>query len=257
MRNILIVFVFATLMNPLIAGKGYVMEFFLKGQSAGQSVNGSIRSWAEQSGHSRTHIETRLGSDGITLMKMTTIVRADQPGKIYLINEAEKSYSLMDKGNSLNRADTSYRIEILGREKVSGYNCLHIRVFTGDRPERELWTTKEIKAPAALLSTGVTNQYFSNTFLLNALKAEGAEGFPVRIQLKEEGSATTIELQSLKEKTFSEQDFTVPADYTMQANPLEQLLKQMNLPSAEEIAKMSPEERASWMRRMQEQYKAR
>lgn len=257
MRKLLVVFVFAVLMNPLIAAEGYFMEFVVKGQSAGRLVNGSIRNWAEFSGHSRSVIETRLGSDPNPIMKMNMLFRADQPEKIYLVNEAEKSYSLMDKGNSLIGADTSYRIEILGRDKVNGYNCLHIRIFIGDKPDRELWTTKEIKAPAALLSTEVSNQYFSNTFLLNALKAEGAEGFPVRIQRKEEGIATSIELVKLKAVKFSEKDFNIPEDYAMKVNPLEQLLKQINLPSADEMAKMSPEEKAAWMRRMQEQFKAR
>ena len=84
-------------------------------------------------------------------IKMVIISPSDTPNLVYLVNTAQKSWSVintdaMKKDVAATEKTDSYnnaKIENLGREQVNGYNCSHVRVTHGESV-MEMWVSKEI-----------------------------------------------------------------------------------------------------------------
>ncbi|HWR01304.1 MAG TPA: DUF4412 domain-containing protein [Chlorobaculum sp.] len=166
--------------------------------------------------------ETKTSVDGKSgSMAMTIISPSETPDKVYIVNEANGSSMEMDiskvrkegTGNPFKNA----KIENLGKEKVNGYNCDHIRISEPGRDTViEMWVTKDILDyfTYARMQGGRDK---SMSELAEKLKAEGLDGFPVKTLLKPSGVVT--ELTKVERTSLDDKLFTAPANATKMEIP--------------------------------------
>ena len=162
---------------------------------------------------SSSHMEN-MPSD----VQMVIISPSETPNLVYLVNTAQKSYSVIDtdvmkkevagveKSDGYNNA----KIENLGKEQVNGYNCTHVRITHGESV-MEMWVSKEILdyfTYARMQSTNDKNM----PELAKRMKAEGLDGFPVKIWHKQ--ANITTELTKVDKHGLEASLFKVPEGYT-------------------------------------------
>ncbi|HVO50822.1 MAG TPA: DUF4412 domain-containing protein [Thermoanaerobaculia bacterium] len=159
-------------------------------------------------------------------MKMTTLVKSATPGLVYLINDAQKSYTEIDTKKTRERlektrgksADT-WTVKRLGRETVNGYSCEHVLVTRSDdaKTEMEWWTSKDIAGLSYESMRGLMRRGAdSDEGILKALKDAGADGFAVKMITREKGNPNpvmTMELTKIEKKSVPAALFEIPAGY--------------------------------------------
>ncbi len=192
---------------------------------------------------SKTNMPGRTGT-----VSMTVLSLKDRPDKVYMINEAAGTCLEMDVSNvQQESADDPFldaKIEKLGRERVNGYNCNHVRISWPDRDNVvELWVSKDILDYFAYAKMQGSKDR-SDAQLAKKLKAAGLDGFPVKTVLSPEGVVTEL---VKAERTKPESSlFEVPANCT-----------KMVMPSIPDMPEgMSPEkmkEMEEWGRKMMQQ----
>ena len=151
-------------------------------------------------------------------IQMVIISPSETPNLVYLINTSQKSYSVIDtdamkkeiagaeKSDSYNNA----KIENLGKEQVNGYNCTHVRITHGESV-MEMWVSKEILdyfTYARMQSANDKNM----PLLAKRMKAEGLDGFPVKIWHKQANIIT--QLTKVEKHGLEASLFKVPAGFT-------------------------------------------
>ncbi len=151
-------------------------------------------------------------------IQMVTVSPSETPNLIYLINPAHKSYSVIDTNEmrkemaGVEKSDgyNNAKIENLGKETVNGYNCSHVRITHGESV-MEMWVSKEILdyfTYARMQSANDKNM----PELARRMKAEGLDGFPVKIWHKQANIIT--ELTKVEKHGLEASLFKVPEGYT-------------------------------------------
>lgn len=167
-------------------------------------------------------------------VKMATLMKFSNPDIMYMINDAQKAYTEMDLKKIReqtskmpgSRGKDTWNVKKLGRETVNGYSCEHVLLTHGDEPksEQEWWTSKDIaglsyESMRGLLRRG--NQ--SDEGMMKALRDANADGFVVKMVVREKGNPTpisTMELTKAERKSLPASLFEIPAGYTKQEGML-------------------------------------
>jgi len=196
-------------------------------------------------GKAGSRSDVTMGIKGMT-MTQSTLVKASEPGKVYRINDAAKSYTVVNMKTDRAAAakmNEEYTVEKLGVEKVGGYDCAHVRV-TGSRGQKaELWTTKDIG------SFGTASRLMGERSGVEpgfekSLRDADADGFPVKsIHFGPRGENITMELVSVSKKAPPAARFEIPAGYAERSDAM--MPAGMNMPpeAAKAMEDMSPEQR--------------
>jgi hypothetical protein len=161
-----------------------------------------------------------MGALGMEL-KMATLVRARQPNRAYQINDAERTYTVIDSKASRAKAarahQETYTVEKLGWERVLGYECVHVRITGSSGQQAEFWTTKEIGDYASFSRT-LGGQSGIQADFDDSLHDAGADGFPVKsIHRGAKGEEVMIELTGVRQQAPPPSTFKVPAGYARKA----------------------------------------
>lgn len=143
----------------------------------------------------RSESKTSMGEQG-PAVSMTVLSLADRPDTIYMINESSGSCMEMDLSKVKQQApEDPYldaKIENLGKERVNGFDCNHVRISW---PEKEnsidLWVSKEILDYFAYARMQGSKDR-GNEQLAEKLKAAGLDGFPVKTVISPEGVVTEL-----------------------------------------------------------------
>ncbi len=197
-----------------------------------------------------------------TAMKMVMISPAGTPNLIYLINDATKSYTVIDtdelqKDMEKSKLMDSYndaKIENLGKENVNGYDCTHVRITTG-QTVMDMWVSKDIIDYATYAKMQSAREK-NMPALARRLKDAGLDGFPVRTRMASSSSpavggeerAVVTELVKVEKQGLDASLFRVPDGYVKAEVP-----SMMNYGA-------SPKKRAemeAMMKKLQEQMKNR
>ncbi len=138
----------------------------------------------------------------------------------------------------------------MGEETVNGYKCIHALITEGTETS-EAWNTKDISEFAKYPEAYKTNKRISSAKRDQALKTAGCDRLPVKSVHKgntREGDMTMV-LLKIEKKTFSKNDFDLPAGYTKTSSGG----AVSGMKSQQEIMNMSPEERAKYMEELKKQ----
>jgi hypothetical protein len=210
----------ALLALPLAAEAQW--EGALEMKISGKDVTGSSKALIGKAG-ARMQMEmtnAQLKEAGQGSMKMTVLSRTVEPDTSYLINDAQKSYALIDLKAIQEMATKSERekkwtVKRLGADKVAGYACERALVNQeGSETDNEVCVSKEIMGSAGLFNAGRRDA--SEQGLEKALKANGLEGMPIRMIVREKGKAEatmTWELVKAEKRPLPASTFEVPAGY--------------------------------------------
>lgn len=241
------------------AAGGFYIEYKMALVDGKEGVSGVVKVY---NGGTASRSELNMNVPGIPGggMNMVSIHKESEPAKIYMINDASKTYSVMDVSKFKNAVPNSakteheYEVTIVGSETVNGYKSTHVKIKIDGRDAQELWTSKEIASfeKYAQLSS---SKYAIDNSLWAALKAKGAEGFPIRMQMQERGGKMQMDLIKAEKRDIAASLVSVPADYK-QINVVDGIMKQMGMPTKDDMLRMTPEQREQMMREMEQKYKS-
>lgn len=193
-----------------LGAQGYYLEFKVSNTSQeANAVTGSMKLYA-QNGNSRSSINMTSAALPGGDITMTTLSLKSAPDTVFMLDEKAKTYTALSsvtKDEWKERALADYKVEVLGKEKVNGYNTTHVRVLINDRLHEELWTTKDIEGYADF--SKIKSKYTGQDNLYKALTAKGAEGMPVRIRVNESYSRMQMDLVKAEKRTNPSSLFTL------------------------------------------------
>ncbi|MBK6403722.1 MAG: DUF4412 domain-containing protein [Holophagales bacterium] len=150
-------------------------------------------------------------------MKMVVLSRTAEPDISYMINDAQKSYARIDvkeMQKSLPKAeqDKKWTVKRLGPDSVAGFACQKALVTQeGETSENEVCISKDILGPASMFNSG--RRGAGGQGLEVALKANGLEGMPIRMIMREKGKAEASmkwELVNAEKRSLPASTFEVP-----------------------------------------------
>lgn len=195
----------------------------------------------------RAESKTNIGAHGGEV-SMTILSLKDSPDKIYMINGATGACMELDVSKVKKQPGgdpyKNAKIENLGRERVNGYDCNHVRISWPDKQNTvDLWVSKDILDYFAYARMqGSEDRKYEQ--LAEKLKAAGLDGFPVKTLISPEGVVT--ELVKAERTTPDDKLFEVPANCTKMEIPAIPASPQGM--SKEDVKKMQ-----DWARKMQQQ----
>ncbi|NTV45624.1 MAG: DUF4412 domain-containing protein [Chlorobiales bacterium] len=171
--------------------------------------------------------------------KSSVITRKGEPDVVYLLMHSNKSYMKMTKQKNDAAAENDqkkYTVKNLGKEKVAGYMCQHVKV-TGEDMDMDMWTTKEFVDFYTFQKMQDKNSKMANSALYTELKKAGADGFPVKMIQNKGEDKMTMEVVSVTKQSIPASAFDIPAGYNdmsamMQMSPdqmkkMQEMMKKM------------------------------
>ena len=195
----------------------------------------------------RAESKTSIG-DQKGAISMTVLSLADKPDTIYMINGETGACMSIDvsevKAQGVANPYEDAKIENLGKERVNGFDCNHVRIsWPGKESVMDLWVSKDILDYFAYARMQSSKDQ-ENRQLAEKLRAAGLDGFPVKTQLSPQGVVT--ELVKAERIIPDASLFEVPANCAkMELPPVPASPEGM---SKEEMKKMQ-----EWARKMQQQ----
>jgi hypothetical protein len=158
------------------------------------------------------------GKGGPAQIKMVMVAKLPNPEKVYLVNDANRTYSVWDTKKAREDAKTgpkeTYTVEKLGADRVAGYACQNARVTSSKGSVFDVCVAKEFGASSEWLAAMNRDQDAGSW--LKSLRDSGIEGSPVRWSIRSKGAAeptTVMELVRADKKALSAALFEVPAGY--------------------------------------------
>jgi hypothetical protein len=232
------------------AVQGYYVEFKMTSViSGGVNPTGTMKLYGTVAGDARSEMNMALAQVPGGGINLITLVKKSEPKKVYMIYESSKTYSITDAAKSSYKDDASYEIAVIGTETVNGYKATHVKV-TSNKQVTELWLSTAV-ANYDHLSKLQGNKYYGDIKILAALKAKGVEGFPVRIMTQESIGKVQLDLVKAASQEIPAAMLEIPAGYK-EGSPYDGLMKQLGLPSMDEIQNMTPEQREEFMKQYQQ-----
>ena len=194
----------------------------------------------------------REDSKAPATMAMTMLARKADPGKVYMLNDEKKTYSVVDSGKSTEdrgkaRKDP-FTVKKLGTETVAGYACQNALLTSSNGTEIEVCAAKELAASTDWLAS-LNRRNPEGASWLGALKEQGIEGFPVRWVIRKKGSTqplTTMEMTRIEKKSLPASLFDVPAGYTKTQFAMRGLTPEQEKAMSKMRENMTPEQRKAY-----------
>lgn len=215
---------------------GFVMEYVMEIGDPKNPMKSTNKIWQSAVG---TRLESDMNIPGLGPKKTVMLMPKSNPDFMYTIDDAKKSYTEI-KTLDDTIANEDFTIEIVGQEKVAGYNCTHAKIKTKEQV-MDVWTTKDISG---------YKEFYNATWVQSAAKGAGKafaskelEGVMVRMKGGTKEASFTMELVKFEKGNFPKAMFEIPAGYT----------KGMSFDPAK-IQNMSPEERAKMMEELMKHY---
>lgn len=221
---------------------------------------------------SKAGVRSELDLQGKMPMKMTTLIRAATPDVVYLINDAQKSYTEIDTNKTREQLEKTrgkrepWTVKKLGKETVNGYSCEHVLITRGDdaKSELEWWTSKDIAGLSYESMRGLMRRNADNDEgIMKAVRDAGADGFAVKMITREKGNLNpvmTMEISKVEKKSVPAALFEIPAGY----KKAEGMMGAMGVasPEAQEqmrkaMESMTPEQRKQMEEMMKRQQPAK
>lgn len=201
--------------------------------------------------------------------KMTTIVKLSDPDKVYMLNDERKTYSVLDlkaMRESVGGEDESrkFTVKKLGRrDTVAGLSCEVVQVTSSSGTGSELCMTRELAVSKDWLAAmnrdrrgggGPFARGLGGPFA--ALRAQGIEGFPIRMITRESSDkrvSSTMELVRVERKSLPGSLFEVPAGYRETSGMGVMMTPEQEKAMKDALEKMTPEQRKMYEEMMKKQ----
>ncbi len=189
--------------------------------------------------------------------RMTTILKVSEPDKMYMLNDEKKTYTVVDlkkAHESAAKQPLDLKVRKLGRDTVGGLSCDKAVVTSPSGTETEICVTRELTPSSAWLAA--MNRERSGP--LAALRANGLDGFPIRMITREgrdKKVSSTFELVRFEKKTVPASAFEVPAGYQRSSGST--MTPEQRKAMKDALSRMTPEQRKQYDEMMKKQEKER
>ncbi len=152
-------------------------------------------------------------------IKSTMFGKVSEPDKMYMVDDANKTYSVWDlkkmKGDAKDLPKQTYEVKKLGTDTVAGLSCQKAELTSSAGTVIEVCVAKEFAVSSDWLAALGRRQKESDNWM-TALRDNGLSGFPVRYAMRRKGSPEpfmTMVLTHLEKGPVSAALFEVPAGY--------------------------------------------
>lgn len=189
------------------------------------SKNGTVQSinktWFTSSGEGRVemNLAAMMGANGAA--PMIGLSRLSFPGYSILLDNTNKNYflSIIDTA-LLNAANTKYTVTKIGTETINGYSCVHSKLSTSGRnsSDMDIWTSKNVPGYSLLEKAMSSTKSFTTPDMLHALQQAGADGYFVKLEIKNKDISSTMLLTKVEQKSLPSSLFEIPNGYTETGN---------------------------------------
>ncbi len=157
-------------------------------------------------------------SDAPQQIKMTMIGKASAPDKLYLVDDAHKTYSVWDLKKTRGEApetNTTYTVTRLGPDKVAGLTCQKAELVSSKGMVIDVCVAGELSVSLDWIAA-VGRRQKESTSWVTALRNNSLSGFPVRYSMREKDAPQpfmTMEMTKIERGPVSEALFEIPAGY--------------------------------------------
>jgi hypothetical protein len=188
-------------------------------------------------GGARFHIEFSMPQAGMPLIKATTLVRADERVHIYAIDDAARSYVVLEGDSARER---EWKVTRLGSSSVAGYACERARIESdGSRPAEVCIATTLGRVQFWASSAGGRG----DEGMFAALEKAGLGGLPIRWASSEGSGEFVLELVKAHRESVPASTFDVPAGYTRRDGTRSASSSEARARMQDMMKNMSPEQR--------------
>jgi hypothetical protein len=232
------------------SAQGMYIEFKMTGSQSG--ISGTSKAYSSD-GNTRSEINiTAPQMPGGGISKVSLILKSD-PKKVYMLDDKAKTYTETEiTASSMPAEDPGeYEVTLVGKEKVNGYNCTHVKLKRKTQTtDEDVWVSTEVLNYK--MYTSVKSKYTS-AGLFKAMADKGAIGFLVRITTQERGTTMQVdlvksEMRSNPASLFSLDGYTKQETASTGANPSS---SQQDM--VKKIQSMTPEERQKFIDQLRNQ----
>lgn len=182
---------------------------------------------------------------------MSMLGRKGEPGRVYILSDADKSYSILDAdkaSDAQGRTPEEYRVQKLGTSTVAGLSCQNLLVTSSNGTQIEACLSKDLQVSSDWLAAVRRRQNDAGSWLA-MLKEKGAEGFPVRWSVRKKGSTealATMEITHIEKKSVPAAFFDIPAGYKETQSAQGGLTPEQRKAMAGALQNMTPEQRKAY-----------
>jgi len=159
-------------------------------------------------------LDTELNVPGGTT-KMTSIVRAEEPGVTYILHDKSKTFQKIDSKSDLSDSDPAkWTVKRLGKDTVAGRTTEHVQLQRDNASDAmEVWVDTQLVSQADIakvLARGGGNGWWK------ALEKAGVAGVPLKFVShgKDGKDQATWEATKVTAKSVPSSAFQIPAGYT-------------------------------------------
>lgn len=223
----------------------------------GEAVNGTGRMYVSPRAY-RSEFEMQMTGDRQARkgapgsMKMTMFSKLSEPDKLYMLNDAAKSYSIWDLSKSREEMKSApketYTVKKLGKDTVAGLSCQNALVTSSKGDEIEACVSREFAASSDWIAAMNRGDRASGSWI-QSLKGAGIEGFPVRWSTRSKGSrdaTMTMEMTRVEKKSLPASLFEVPAGYKQSDTAMGGLTPEQQKQIDDAMKNLTPEQRKAY-----------
>lgn len=152
-------------------------------------------------------------------IKMTMFGKVAEPDKLYMIDDANKTYSVWDlkkmRGQMKDKDGPTYTVVKKGTETLAGLACQRAELTSSTGTVIDVCVAKEFAVSGDWLAA-LGRRQRENTSWMSTLRDNGLVGFPVRYSVRQKGAAepfVTMEVTRVTKGPVPEALFEVPAGY--------------------------------------------
>jgi len=219
------------------------------------SMNATTRQYISK-GNMRS--EASVNIPGMGNRTTITIFNASNPDVIITLNEQAKTYVKVDLRNMPfmqgdddedeysddddSESEGDVKIEKLGKAKVLGKVCEHVRI-TSDGHQTEMWITKDVLGYDAFKTMTLQGDN-QNRGIMNMMNMAELQGFPLK--MVDKASNMTWEVVKIKQQDVPASKFSIPDEY-----------KEAAMPGVHGISPQQRQKMEEMMKQMQKKYQGR
>lgn len=162
---------------------------------------------------SRSEVVTKIPMLGE--MQITTLSNMEDPDHIIMINEKKKTYAIMDFSGDKDNNPQNYRIEVLGKEMIQGLNTTHVRLIAEAQEDFifEMWTSRDIPGYQKMIDIYKKSGQMGDHKMWQKIVNADADGFVVRMEGRQHGVTTRLDLQNMQKAKLPNSLFEIPTTY--------------------------------------------
>ncbi len=226
----------------------------------GQSVNGTGKMYVSTRAY-RSEFEMQMTGAGggkdsrrgaPAAMKMTMFSKLSEPDRLYMLDDAARTYSIWDLSKSRedmkNAPKETYTVKKLGKEMVAGLSCQNALLTSSKGDEIEACVSRDFAASSDWIAAMNRGDPASGSWI-HSLKSAGIEGFPVRWSTRSKGSkdaTMTMELTRVEKRSLPASLFEVPAGYKQSETAMGGLTPEQQKSIDDALKNLTPEQRKAY-----------